>query len=92
MTVSTPGPRRLLESVTGSTLAAVRALSAWVPIPKVTVPVRPGRPARGTEGSVTITPLLSVGNAATGLGSCSNGATALAARPMIDAQPLVGQS
>ena len=46
----------------------------------------------GTAGNDRITPLLSTGNAATGFGSCSNGAAALDARPMIALQPVDGQS
>ncbi len=49
-------------------------------------------PAAGEAGRLMITPLLSTLIAATGLGSCWNGAAVAAVRAMIDAQPEDGQS
>ena len=49
-------------------------------------------PDEGTDGSERIEPLLSTLNAATGFGSCWNGALADDAREMIEEQPPDGQS
>ena len=61
-------------------------------MPKVTVPVSEATPPGGTAGRAMIVPLLSTGKAATGLGSCSNGAAATVARAIVAAQPVAGQS
>ena len=92
VTVRTPGPSLLDEVVSGSTVAALSALSVWVPMPNVTVPVGETTPRCSTAGRVMIVPLLSTANAATGLGSCSKGAAVTDARAIVAAQPLGGQS
>ena len=92
MAVSKPGPLGLLELVTPRMVAAPRALSACVPMPKITVPVTLTAPACATAGSVMMVPLLSLAKAATGFGNCSKGATADEVRAMMVAHPVVGQS
>src|SRR4051812_7949524 len=57
-----------------------------VPTPNTIRPVTLGTPPSGTSGNVIATPLLSVGNRATGLVTCdASGAT-------LEAQPVAGQA
>ena len=59
----------MLSVSTVSVRASPRALLAWVPTPKVSVPLSVAAPVSGTVGNVKTTPLLSRSNSVTGLAS-----------------------
>ena len=86
-----PAPLGDDEVVVVKTVAEPRPLLVWVPMPKKTVPVMLGCPVGGAARLMMV-PLLSTLMAATGLGSCWNGAAVDAARAMIVEQPADGQS
>ena len=67
------------ESV-GKTVTPEGWLFDAVPMPSMSEPVTEGDPLAGTDGSVTMTPLLSTGRSPTGFWTCWEGKTATAAQ------------